>query len=313
MATSCAILGKYFSVNINNTFVNLSLVLPELSTKMTLQPFTKEQVNYFKFAHIVTNEFPKALRQSFKYLWDTTYGHRPGYRSWDDSKEVREMFLREEGGTTDVPTNLSYTEWDCSKLFQATIYSQSFSEEDSEGRKTSLSEKYVKPRRLAEGELLTSIGISSTSVTERFTIAINQLRILRNILFQLTKAEIDTKTFGSYIQLSEKAFNFLNVATASINAISSYSEDDFPTEKARKIGEDIVNYMGTESGHIRDKFLKGCEVLAAESLRIAEERSKEFLERMIAIFGNREKVVHKLFELIKSGNRFLVNKSHFGF
>lgn len=313
MATSCAILGKHFSVNINNTFVNLSLVLPELSTKMTLQPFTKEQVNYFKFAHIVTNEFPKALRQSFKYLWDTTYGHRPGYRSWDDSKEVREMFLREEGGTTDVPTNLSYTEWDCSKLFQATIYSQSFSEEDSEGRKTSLSEKYVKPHRLAEGEPFTSIGKSSTSVTETFTIAINQLRILRNNLFHLTKAEIDAKTFESYIQLSEKAFGFLNVATASIKVISSYSEDDFPTEKARKIGEDIMNYMGTEFGYIQDKILEGCEGLAAQSLHITEGRNKELLESIIEIFGNREKVAHKPVELIKSGNRFLVNKSHFSF
>lgn len=308
MATSCAILGKYFSVSINNTFVNLSLVLPELSTKMTLQPFTKEQLNYFKFSYIVINEFPKALRQSFKYLWDTTYGHRPGYRSWDDSKEVREMFLREEGGTTDVPTNLSYTEWDCSKLFQATIYSQSFSEEDSEGRKTSLSKKYVKPHRLAKGELLTSIGKSSTSFTETFTIAINQLRILRDNLFQLTKAEIDTKTFGSYIQLSEKAFGFLNVATASIKAISSYSEDDFPTGKARTIVEDMMNYVGKEFGSVHDN-LDECYGLVAESLHITEERNKELLESIIESFGN----FHKAVELFKSGNRFLVNKSHFGF
>ena len=302
MATSCAILGKHFSVNINNTFVNLSLVLPELSTKMTLQPFTKEQVNYFKFAHIVKNEFPKALRQSFKYLWDTTYGHRPGYRSWDDSKEVREMFLREEGGTTDVPTNLSYTEWDCSKLFQATIYSQSFSEEDSEGRKTSLSEKYVKPHRLAKGEPLTSIEKSSTSVTETFTIAINQLRILRNNLFHLTKAEIDAKTFESYIQLSEKAFGFLNVATASIKAISSYSEDDFPKEKARKIGEDIMRHMKAELRYINE--------ILEKSLHVTMERSVELLESIIETFGKREKVLQ---ELIKSGKRFLVNKIHFGF
>lgn len=306
MATSCAILGKYFSVSINNTFVNLSLVLPALSAKMTLQPFTKEQVNFLKFSHIVTNEFPKALRQSFKHLWDTTYGHRPGYRFWDDSKEVREMFLREEGGITDVPTNLSYTKWDCSTLFQATLYSQSFSEEDSEGRKTSLSEKYVKPHRLAKGELLTFIGKSSTSVTETFTIAINQLRILRNNLFHLTKAEIDTKTFGSYIQLSEKAFDFLNVATASIKAISSYSEDDFPTEKAHKIGEDIMRYMEAELESIKHEILR-------ESWHISKETNQELLESIIETFGNREKVLQELVELIKSGKRFLVNKSHFGF
>ena len=174
------------------------------------------------------------------------------------------------------------------------------------GRKTSLSEKYVKPHRLAKGELLTSIGKSSTSVTETFTIAINQLRILRNNLFHLTKAEIDTKTFGSYIQLSEKAFGFLNVATASIKAISSYSEDDFPTEKARKIGEDIMRYMEAELRYIKNEILK-------ESLHITKERNKELLESIIETFGNRERVLQELLELIKSGKRFLVNKSHFGF
>lgn len=316
MATSCAILGKYFSVNINNTFVNLCLVLPELSTKMTLPPFTKEQVNYFKFANIVVNEFPKALRQSFEHFWNTTYGHRPGYRFWDDSEEVRTMFLRKEGGTTDVPTDLSYTEWDCSNLFRATIFSQSFSEEDSTGWKTSLSEKYVKsrPDRIAEGELFTS-GKSGTSVTETFTIAINQLRILRNTLLNLPKAEIDTKEFEIYIQLSEKAFGILNVATASIKAICSYSEDDFPTEKAHKIKEDIRNDMRAELKFLAEEELRRSgKIMEMWNLKFGRtERTKELLERMMATLKERKKGLHELLELIESGKRFLVNKSYLDF
>ena len=303
MVTSCAILGKYFSVNINNTSFKLSLVLPELSTKMTLPPFTKEQVNYFKFAHIVVNEFPKALRQIFKHLWDTTYGHRPGYRFWDDSEEVRKMFLHEEGGTTKVPTDLSYTEWGCSDLFRATIFSQSFSEEDSTGGKTTLIVKYSAHCLLVEDESLTSILKSSTNVVETFTKAINQLRLLRKKLLRLPKAEIDTKTFGSYIKLSEEAFGILKVATASIRAISSYSDDDFPTERACKIKED----MRAERQLVKEvlgSIEKLTDIWDLQDKRMEEiERS---LERMMATLEEKEKVPHELVELIKSGKRILI-------
>ena len=315
MATSCAILGKYFSVNINNTFVNLSLVLPELCTKMTLPPFTKEQVNYFKFAYIVVSEFPKALRQSFEHLWNTTYGHRPGYRFWDDSEEVRTMFLHKEDGTTDVPRDLSYTEWDCSNLFRATIFSQSFSEEDSTGWRTSLSEKYVKsrPHRSAEGELFTSEK-SDTSVTETFTKAINQLRILRNTLLNLPKAEIDTKEFEIYIQLSEKAFDILNVATASIKAISSYSGDDFPTERADKIKEDIMNDMRAELKFLeKEEVERRKKLIEMRKLHGKIEITEGFLKRMMVTLKEGQEGLYELLELIESGKRFLVNKSYLDF
>ena len=273
---------------------------------MTLPPFSKEQVNYFKFAHIVVNEFPKALRHNFKYLWDTTYGRRPGYRFWDDSEEVRKMFLLEEGGTLKVHSGLSYTEWDFSDLFRATIFCQSV-KEDSTGRKTSLSDS---TDRLLVGENpFSSILKSSTNPVESYTIAINQLRLLRKKLLSLPKAEIDTKTFGSYIKLSKAAFDILNVATTSIRAISSYSDDDFPTERARKIKED----MRAELKLLKEKVLGSIEKLMdmgdLQDRRMEEiERS---LERMMATLEEREKVPHELVELIKSGKRFLVES--FGF
>lgn len=93
---------------------------------MALQPFRDEQLNYSKYALIVLNEFPNALRQTFKLMWDNNFGYLPGYQMWDDSDAVRKLFLSTEGGTTKVPTHLSYHEWDCGALFQATIYAQSF-------------------------------------------------------------------------------------------------------------------------------------------------------------------------------------------
>ena len=54
-------------------------------TVMTLQPFTNEHLNYFKFVSVVSTEFPKILRQAFKTRLDNTFGHLPGFLSWDDS------------------------------------------------------------------------------------------------------------------------------------------------------------------------------------------------------------------------------------
>ena len=44
-------------------------------TVMTLQPFTNEHLNYFKFVSVVSTEFPKILRQAFKTRLDNTFGH----------------------------------------------------------------------------------------------------------------------------------------------------------------------------------------------------------------------------------------------
>ena len=110
---------------------------------MTLQPFTSEQLNYFKFASIVLNEFAIALRQTYKSMWDNIFENRPGYQLWDNSTIVRKLFLAEEGGKTKVPTHISYEEWDCTALFQATIYARYFATSDSKGHYKTLGELYV--------------------------------------------------------------------------------------------------------------------------------------------------------------------------
>ena len=107
-----------------------------------VKSITDEQLNYCKFSTIVVDEFPKALRQSFKHMWDNV-GPAP---IWDDSEVVRNLFLAIEGSKTKVPTNESYEEWDCTVLFQATIYAKIFSSPDSKGNLKTLSKVYVKPR-----------------------------------------------------------------------------------------------------------------------------------------------------------------------
>ena len=164
---------------------------------MALQPFRDEQLNYFKFASIVLNEFASALRQTFKSMWDSSFGHRSGYQLWDDSIAVRNLFLGTEGGKTKVPTHLSYYKWDCTALFQATIYARFFALLDSKGHHRTLGEFYVKHHKVPHGKFHACVVSPGGNKAETFALAIDQLRLLRNSLCHSDKSEIDKKHLTS--------------------------------------------------------------------------------------------------------------------
>ena len=203
---------------------------------MALQPFSNEQLNYFKFASIVLNEFADALRQTFKSMWDNRFGHRPGYQLWDDSTVVRNLFYNEEGGKTKVPTHISYEEWDCTALFQATIYAISFATLNSKGHYKTLGELYVKHRKVPLGKFHPSVVSPSGNTAETFALAIDQLRLLRNSLCHSDRSEIDKPTFDQYVQLAKEAFKALGIIT---DAIGGLTESDFPTKEVRKLEESL--------------------------------------------------------------------------
>ena len=203
-----------------------------------LQPFSDEQLNFFKFSSLVLNEFPKALRQTFKTMWDNTYGHRPGFQLWDDSTAVRNMFDSEEaksGKKTKVPVLQSYNEWDCTNLFQATIFARSFAPPASTGSCTTLSDLYVKPRAVPYGSFHACVVSPSGNMAETFALAIDQLRLLRNSLCHSISSEMDKATFNQRVNYARDAFQALGVPTASIDTLGSLTESHFPTNEVRKL------------------------------------------------------------------------------
>ena len=203
-----------------------------------LQPFSDEQLNFFKFSSLVLNEFPKALRQTFKTMWDNTYGHRPGFQLWDDSTAVRNMFDSEEaksGKKTKVPVLQSYNEWDCTNLFQATIFARSFAPLASTGSFTTLSDLYVKPCAVPYGSFHACVVSPGGNMAETFALAIDQLRLLRNSLCHSTSSEMDKATFDQRVNYAGDAFQALGVSTAPIDALVSLAESDFPTNEIRKL------------------------------------------------------------------------------
>ena len=202
---------------------------------MTLQPFSDEQLNFFKFSSVVLNEFPKALRQTFKTMWDNTYGGRPGFQLWDDSTAVRNLFATTEGGRTKVPIHQSYNDWDCTNLFQATIFARSFASPASTGSSITLSDLYVKPRAIPHGSFHACVLSPAGNMNETFALAIDQLRLLRNSLCHSTISEMDKLTFDQRVNYAKDVFQALGVSTAPIDAVGSLTESDFPTNEVRAL------------------------------------------------------------------------------
>ena len=202
---------------------------------MTLQPFSDEQLNFFKFLSLVLNEFAKALRQTFKTMWDNAYGSRPGFQLWDDSSAVRNLFATTEGGKTKVAIHRSYDEWDCTTLFQATIFARSFASPASTGSYTTLNDLFVKPRGIPHGSFHACVLSPAGNIKETFALAIDQLRLLRNSLCHSTSSEMDKLTFDQRVNYAKDAFQALGVSTAPIDAVGSLTESDFPTNEVREL------------------------------------------------------------------------------
>ena len=244
-------------------------------TVMTLQPFTNEQLNYFKFASVVINEFPRVLRQAFKTRWDNTLRHLPGFQPWDDSVAVRNLFLATEGGSTKVPTNLPYDDWDCTALFQATIFAKSFSMPDGRGHHRTLSYLFVRPHGLPPGGFHTSVISSTGNDAESFTLAIDQLRLLRNAFCHSPSSEISKATFDMYIQLTKDAFQALGVSSSCVNTIGSLTEADFPIEKVRKLEDEIRKEGQAENVFLKDRVENKLMGMMSDIAEANQERRDE--------------------------------------
>ena len=259
---------------------------------MALQPFTNEQLNYFKFAYVVLNEFPKALRQTFKHMWDNTFAYQP----WDDSITVRNMFLATEGGTTKVPTHLSYDEWDCTALFQATIYARSFALLGSFGHLRTLSDLYLRPRKLRHGTFHSSVISPGGNNAETFALAIDQLRLLRNAFCHSFSSEMDKKTFDQYIQLTKDAIKALGVTTDPIDAVGSLTASDFPTQRIRQLEDDIKKAIQTASTFLKEDVKDELMGVRSDISQLKQERQQDTLE------------LRKTFEKTAAANQEMTNE-----
>ena len=214
------------------------------SANMSMQPYSDEELNYFKFASIVLKEFPDALRSIFVDMWDIRV--TSSSTVWDDSPLVRNILHNNEAPNTKIPTNNSFKEWDCTALFQATLYARTFALPDSTGKKKTLGEMYLKGRKPAPAPFHSAVRSSSGDANETIALAIDQLRLLRNTLCHTSSPRINKVTFDDYVRHAKDAFTALNFSTTSLERIGNMRESDFPTKEVETLNEKI--------NHVRSEF-----------------------------------------------------------
>ena len=212
-----------------------------------MQPYSDEELNYFKFASIVLKEFPNALRCIFVDMWNTRVA--PSSTVWDDSSHVRNILHNNEAPNTNIPTNNSFKEWDCTALFQATLYARTFALPDSTEKKKTLGELYIKGRKPVPGPLHSAVRSSSGDVNETISLAIDQLRLLRNTLCHISNPQINKVTFDDYVKHAKGAFIALNFSTTSLDRIGNLKESDFPEKEVEKLNEGINLFFENEVKH----------------------------------------------------------------
>ena len=190
----------------------------------------KEQLNYLNFTSVVNSEFPKALRNTFKAMWDEKYGPS---EIWDDSESVRKSFLSKEGGaaSTKVPTHISYEKWDCTTMYQATIYARSFA--NSTGQTPN--DLYLRPLGLSSESFHSSVVSPRRDPEETRALAIDQLRRLRNLQAHTTNDKMDKVTFDQNIHCTKEAFQALRISTREIEELGNLPESELPTPQNTKL------------------------------------------------------------------------------
>ncbi len=153
------------------------------------------------FSLLVFDEIPNALRQTFKTMWDEANPTQP----WDDSVTVRKILYGNEGRPT-IPTPKSYEEWDCTELFAATIFANTF--KDTGGM--TLKQQYLGP---PPGRFHATVTSSTGIQDETFALAIDQLRLIRNVYAHSSSPDVIEASFDDCIARAKQAFAALNYTT----------------------------------------------------------------------------------------------------
>ena len=234
---------------------------------MAVKPFSKEQLNFYKFSALVLDEFPKVLRKVFINMWDSKVAIKPGFIAWDDSPTVRNMLLASEGSKTAITTSKSIEEWDCTALFKATIYAKTFGVPSRKG--STLNDLYLTKVKPAPGSFHSSVQSPTGNQDETYALAIDQLRLLRNTFCHSSDAEIIKTDFDNYVKLVTNALTAINLDTAFVDDIGQMSEDDFPTEKVQQLQDCRMKELQSMSmfhESIEHKLSDICEMLKNSTL-----------------------------------------------
>ena len=258
--------------------------------KTSFKTYSNEELNFFKFASIVLNEFPEALRQIFVDMWDKRVAPHHSNQVWDDSIGVHNLLLNIEGPKTKIPKNSSFQDWDCTALFQATLYARTFALSDSKGNVKTLGELYLKNRKPVPGPFHSPVTSPSGDPNETIALAIDQLRLLRNTLCHSPSPCVVKVTFDDYVKYAKEAFTAVKLSTRSLEIIGNLAESNFPTSKVKELKERIKKERNDSYQFLQTKV--------TDDLQDIKETTEETKTKMDETIKNVGEIKNKMDELL---------------
>ena len=175
---------------------------------MASSVYTKEQLNYFRICHLVTNILPQGLRSIFKQEWDSRYQATLG--EWKDTPQNGMDFYNTESLRSrtrnarplETIRNGNRAQWDCTTLFFAILYSDSISH-----------------------------GLDAAVCSN-----VNDLREFRNEEFaHMPQGQLSDLQFKRAVRKMQIAFKSLGLSTNDIQNICK--QKTFPTKELQSVLE----------------------------------------------------------------------------
>ena len=172
--------------------------------------FSKNQLNYFRVCHLAANVLPDVLREIFIKHWNSRYSLRFG--NWTNERKNGEDFVRMESSAnrrrnSDLLSTMvegDITQWDCTKLFYAILFS-------------------------------TSIGVTLDPAVRNH---VNDLREFRNESFaHVNQGEVSSSDFQKIVNKVLQAFFGLSKATSEVKRIQN--QTSFSTEEVHELQQKL--------------------------------------------------------------------------
>ena len=186
----------------------------------TASEYTSEQLNYYRICYVATDILPENLRSIFKREWDNRYIATMG--EWKDEPRNGMDFYNAESPRNQrrnahllkTMTNGNRSEWDCTMLFYAILFSD-------------------------------CIGHTLNPVVES---SVDDLRRFRNEEFaHMPQGQLSDGDFQNAMRKVRAAFQGLGLSTVQIQDLAN--QTTFPTEELR----DILNKVQDLNKELQEK------------------------------------------------------------
>ena len=225
---------------------------------MATKVYSEEQLNYFRICHIAIDILPTALRSLFKQEWDNRY--QTTYGEWKDKPQNGLSFKNGESPANQrknvrllaTMVNGDRTEWDCTMLFYAILFSDSIH------------------------------GLSPMIRTN-----VDDLRKFRNEDFaHMTEGQLSNTDFSIIIGKVETAFRNLGLSTVDIQTVSK--QKSFATNELQNVktsNQKLTRDLQTKDAELRNKDTKLQERDVAP-----REKHVELQDRVAELQENKERL-----------------------